>query len=112
MLNWAFGDEKEREDTDKLKNRLATPKIKILADFKGSLLFSWNSFSMLKRSSKPLFPGPNGNVKPVLLRRKGAGIFFIVLAEGIVGAIEIDQYPSFRHRLDIEITSPLIGFYP
>jgi hypothetical protein len=40
MLNWAFGDEKEREDTDKLKNRLATPKIKILADFKGSLLFS------------------------------------------------------------------------
>jgi len=33
MLNWAFGDEKEREDTDRLKIKLATPKIKILVNF-------------------------------------------------------------------------------
>jgi hypothetical protein len=33
MLNWAFGDEKEGEETDRLKIRLATPRIKILVNF-------------------------------------------------------------------------------
>jgi hypothetical protein len=33
MVNWALGDEREREETDKLKIKLATPKIKILVNF-------------------------------------------------------------------------------
>jgi len=33
MLNWAFGAEKEREETDKLKIKLAIPKRKILVNF-------------------------------------------------------------------------------
>jgi hypothetical protein len=33
MLNWVFGDGKEREDADRLKIKLATPSIKILVNF-------------------------------------------------------------------------------
>jgi hypothetical protein len=112
MLNWAFGDEKEREDADKLKTRPATPKMKIPADFKGSLLFSWNLFFVLPPSSKTLFPGPDGDVKPVLLRGERTGISFIVLTERIVSSIEIDQHLCSGHRLDIEIASLPISLYP
>jgi len=44
MLNWVFGDEKEREETDKLKIKLATPTIKIRLII-GSLLSRLARFS-------------------------------------------------------------------
>jgi hypothetical protein len=33
MLNWVFGDEKERDDTGRLKIKLATASIKMFANF-------------------------------------------------------------------------------
>jgi hypothetical protein len=33
MLNWVFGDEKEREDTDRLNIKPATPSMKIPVNF-------------------------------------------------------------------------------
>ena len=39
MLNWAFGAEKEKEETDKLKIKLTIPKRKILVNFNGIIPF-------------------------------------------------------------------------
>ena len=109
MLNWAFGDEKEREEADKLKIKLATPSIKILVNFNKVSSFLIEFISCVATSWKPLLPSPNEDVKPILLRGIRAGIFFIELAERIIGPIEIDQYFSPGHWFDREIAPLWVG---
>ena len=55
-------------------------------------------------SAQLLFPGPNRDFKPVLLGREGTDVFLVERTEGIVGSIEVDQCPSIRHRLNVEIS--------
>jgi len=46
----------------------------------------------------------------MLFGGKGAGIFPVVMAEGIISPIEIDQHPSIGHGFDIEVASFLVSF--
>jgi hypothetical protein len=56
MVNWALGDEKEREEADKLKIKLATPRIKILANFHGISLFLFEFISCVATLIETSFP--------------------------------------------------------
>ena len=44
----------------------------------------------LESSKETFLPSSYLNLKPIFFRSEGAGVFFIKLAKGIVGTIEID----------------------
>ena len=44
----------------------------------------------LPPSTKTFLPSSNLNLKPIFFRSEGTGVFFIKLAKGIVGTVEID----------------------
>ncbi len=55
-------------------------------------------------SAKALLPCPDLTSQPVFLGSIRARETFVILAKGIVGAIEINQHPAFRHLLDVKVT--------
>jgi len=65
-------------------------------------------FTLIKKvpipSAETLLSCSNGDLQSVFFWGIGAGIFFVKLAEGVIGTIEIDQRPPSRHRFDMEIT--------
>jgi hypothetical protein len=60
-------------------------------------------------SRKTLLPSWDRDFQPVLFRCKGTSIFFIVLAEWVIGPIEIDQNLPSSYRFNIEIAPLRIG---
>jgi hypothetical protein len=58
---------------------------------------------------KTLLPSLDRDIQPVLFRCKGTSIFFIVLAEWVIGPIEIDQNLPSSYRFNIEIAPLRIG---
>jgi hypothetical protein len=58
MVNWTFGDEKEGKETDKLKIKLATPRMKILVNFRGMGLFLFERISCVATLIETSFPQP------------------------------------------------------
>lgn len=73
------------------------------------LSFHFHPTSYRNRLPKPFLSSPDGNVQPVFLGGKRTDIFFMILAEGIMSSIEIDQDLSPWHRFEIKVASMRIG---
>jgi hypothetical protein len=105
MLNCVLGAPWRGTREDRFRIRIAMIRVGILLRFKAPS-FLFNPFVL---KSEALLPSTDLDGQPIFFLRKGTSIFFIELAERIVGAVEIDQHFSSWHGFDVEIASLQIG---
>ena len=94
---------------DRFRIKIAMIEVRILLRFNKILPFLLNPFD---HSAETFFPRMNRGIERILFGCDGTDIFSIVLAERIMGSVEIDQHLSSRHRFDIKIPSLRISLSP
>lgn len=93
---------------DRVRINIVLIRVRILLRFNGIPPFLSNSFD---RSAETFLPRMDRDFERVLFWCEGADIFFIVLAERVMGPVEIDQRLSPGDRFDIEISSLRISLF-